>query len=365
MSKPTSVAAAPSPPISPTTVDTANAFDAVRCLLAIAVLYSHTFFLGGYGPEPFYTWAKNQAIIGELAVLGFFGLSGYLVTGSYTRSHGLIAYFRKRVCRIIPGLWFCLLITAFILAPAIFFLRHHSLLGFPWLNGNQSALQFVTGNLAIKFQQTGISGVLDQANYDGSLNGSLWSLWPESLCYVILATLGLAGALDRNRPLLLLGIASLLALHTARTLMPNVGAPLLPTWLVLIDRVPYYLAYFVGAALWVWRHRFQPNWIAALLLLFALVVFSRLGGLRMLAPVFVPVALVLLGQCFVIHLRDDVSYGLYIYGFPVQQLLAATFVTRLPWPAFLGASLVLTFVCAILSWRLVERPFLRRRALPA
>jgi peptidoglycan/LPS O-acetylase OafA/YrhL len=262
-------------------------------------------------------------------------------------------------------LWACLVVTAFCLAPAIFFLRHGTLADFPWLAHDQSALGFVTANLAIKLQQFGIAGVLSGATYDGSLNGSLWSLWPEVLCYLVLAALGAAGAIDRNRPLLLILVGSLFVFHAARTLLPDLGTPTLPTWVVLVDRARYFLAFFVGTTLWVWRRYFSPNWTATLVIWFALVALARLGGLQLLAPVLVPLALVLLGQCCTVRLHDDVSYGLYIYGFPVQQLLAATALVRLPWFVFLAASLAGTLACAWLSWRFIERPFLRRRTTAA
>ncbi len=351
----------PNPPASP---DSANAFDALRCLLAASVIYSHAFLLGGYGAEPFYVWCKSQAIVGELAVLGFFGLSGYLVTASYTRSRGLLDYFTKRIRRIVPGLWACLAVTAFVLAPATYFLRHSSLAAYPW-TPDGGAITYLTSNLAIEPRQWSIPGVLDGAPYAGSLNGSLWSLWPETQCYVMLAVLGLAGALASNRALLLVGTGALLLLHAAHTLLPTVEAPVLPTWLVLIDRAPYFLAYLVGTILWVWRDHFQPNRIAACVLAFVLAALARLGGLHLLAPVFVPLFLIVLGRCFTLRLRHDLSYGLYIYGFPVQQLLAATSLRHQPWLVFLAASLALTAGCAFLSWRFVEHPFLRRRSASA
>jgi hypothetical protein len=79
-------------------------------------------------------------------------------------------------------LWVCLVVTAFALAPAIFYLRHGALTAFSWIDGDQSALTFVTANLAIKVQPFTVSGVLVGGPCEGSLNGSLWSLWPETLC---------------------------------------------------------------------------------------------------------------------------------------------------------------------------------------
>jgi peptidoglycan/LPS O-acetylase OafA/YrhL len=349
-------------PPSASAPDTANAFDALRCLLAVAVVYSHSFFLGGYPPEHFLAWTKGQAIAGELAVLGFFGLSGYLVTASYIRSHGFFDYLTKRVRRIVPGFWGCILVTACVIAPAIFYLRHGTVSGFPWINGESSALRYVVANLAITIGQWSIAGVMDGAIYGGSLNGSLWSLWPETVCYVIVALLGSAGLLTRHRPLLLLGVAALFILHAAHVLLPTLAFPVLPTWLVLVDRGRYVLSYLVGAALWLWRNRLVPDRPSLLLLLLVLAALARFGGLQLLAPLFIPLALVYLGQCFALRLKHDVSYGLYIYGFPVQQLLAATALPRAHWSLFFAASLAITLVFAFLSWRFVENPFLRRRA---
>lgn len=338
-----------------------NGFDFLRLALAASVLYSHTFTLGGYGPEPFLVWTRMQSTVGELAVLSFFGLSGYVIAASFTRSHTVLDFLSKRIRRIIPGLWVCLLVSAFGFAALAYALRRGTVVGFPWF-GEGSAASYVIANLAVKINQWGITGALDGAPYAGSINGSLWSLWPECLCYVMVAILGLTGALDANRPLLLLATGTLCVFHLVKIMLPLAGTPTLPTWIVFVDDVRFYLAYLVGACLWVWRQHFRPNWFAAGLLILTLIVVARLGGLRLVSPVFVPLALVLVGQCFAVKLRHDISYGLYIYGSPVQQLLAATSLSLLPWPVFFVVSLLLTAGCALLSWHLVERRFLPRRA---
>jgi peptidoglycan/LPS O-acetylase OafA/YrhL len=346
--------------------ETANGFDLLRCVLAAMVIYSHSFYIGGYAAEPFRVWSKMQAVLGELGVIGFFGLSGYFVTASYSRSSGLTDYFTKRVRRIVPGFWACLVVTACVLAPAIYALHLGSLTGFPWLGNESSALAYVVGNLAVKITTWTVTGTLDGAFYSGSLNGSLWSLWPETLCYLMVAGLGIAGLFGRNRSLLLLGTGLLFAFHVARILLPSVEFPLLPTWVVLIDHARLFLAYLVGSILWLWRDRYQPAWPIALLTLGLLAALARFGGLQAFAPVLVPLALVLLGGCFTLRLRDDLSYGLYIYGFPVQQLLAATALPRtVHWSVFFLLSLLVTALLALLSWRLVERRFIHRRPVLA
>jgi hypothetical protein len=153
---------------------------------------------------------------------------------------------------------------------------------------------------------------------------------------VVLGALGLAGALDRYRPLLIVFNASLFTFHAARFLLPDVTSPTLPTWVVLVDRACNFLRFFGGAALWIRRRHFQPNWVAP-------VGLGGLGPARPNAtavpPVFVPLALVQLGQCGTFRLHADVFYGLYIYEFPVQQLLAAAALVRMPWFLFFTASL--------------------------
>src|SRR5258707_15128445 len=60
--------------------------------------------------------------------------------------------------------------------------------------------------------------------------------------------------------------------------------------------------------------------------------------------------------------RGDLSYGLYLYAFPTQQLLIRAFG---PWLHPLTLSLLAlgaTALFAAFSWRFVERPFLRLKA---
>jgi len=60
------------------------------------------------------------------------------------------------------------------------------------------------------------------------------------------------------------------------------------------------------------------------------------------------------------RLGGDYSYGMYLYAFPIQQLLVLWFAAGRPLVLF-GLATPLTFAAAVLSWRLVERPFLRRK----
>jgi peptidoglycan/LPS O-acetylase OafA/YrhL len=64
--------------------------------------------------------------------------------------------------------------------------------------------------------------------------------------------------------------------------------------------------------------------------------------------------------------RNDYSYGVYLYGFPVQALLAGTFAVHAwGYPLFLLASLAATVPFAVASWWVVERSALKLRRMNA
>ena len=57
----------------------------------------------------------------------------------------------------------------------------------------------------------------------------------------------------------------------------------------------------------------------------------------------------------------DYSYGLYIYGYTIQQAYAFLFPGFRVWWANIAASLTAAFICAALSWHFLEKPVLENR----
>jgi peptidoglycan/LPS O-acetylase OafA/YrhL len=57
----------------------------------------------------------------------------------------------------------------------------------------------------------------------------------------------------------------------------------------------------------------------------------------------------------------DLSYGLYIYGWPVEQTLLYASGGKLAWWQLFPLALAITGVIALASWHLVEKPALRRK----
>jgi peptidoglycan/LPS O-acetylase OafA/YrhL len=142
------------------------------------VIYGHGFNLtGGVGPG---LWGVPFARVG-LDV--FFAISGYLVTGSWERTPWLPTYLRKRALRILPGLVACVALTAFVLGPLVSRLPPERYFA-DWHTYKYLA------NIAL-WQRLYLPGVFEGLHYSGVVNGSLWSLLPEALCYASVPVIAL------------------------------------------------------------------------------------------------------------------------------------------------------------------------------
>jgi peptidoglycan/LPS O-acetylase OafA/YrhL len=306
-----------------------NSFDLLRLLAATAVIFHHVAPLSGAPVRRVFS-----TDFGELGVAVFFVISGYLVTASWRRAPDLGAFLRKRVLRIEPALVVSLALTALVLGALVTTLPLADYLRTPhvWLYVLRNALLYpVTYHLP---------GVFAHNPLPDTVNGSLWTLRLEFSCYLLVAALGLAKLLT---PRVVAGLAILagavfLVLHVAR---PDLGAAGLPR---LLDIAALNGFLFLAGAFLNLRDRPVPVW-AAVVLAPLLLTPAWIFGL--------PALVVVVGSLRSVRLPADISYGLYIYAFPLQQVLAAhgqlTFLT----------ALAATAPIALASWFLVEKPALR------
>jgi peptidoglycan/LPS O-acetylase OafA/YrhL len=348
-----------------------NAFGLLRVVLAGMVIVSHSWSLGAYGKEPLVVLSGGTTL-GYLAVAGFFALSGALVAQSAERTTpGRFLWQRSR--RIFPGYWACLLVTAFVLAPLIATLQHLPAARALATPNNVSAHTYVVNNFPLRLDQQTIGYVLAKLPYPHSINGSLWSLPYEFLCYLLVLMLVRAWLLTERRALVLGA-----ALVVSATLAVLASAPSHEFGLFVVAAFgalePKHLGFLwaiflVAGTLALLRERvpFSPLWVALVSALFLaslpLGLFKPYGGLLF------PYVILGLGRYLPRPLRAvgrkaDFSYGLYLYGFPVGQALVASGKLH-SGPALAACSLLLTLPCAVASWFLVERWFLRARKVPS
>lgn len=333
-----------------------NSLNALRLVFACCVIVSHAWWLGGYGPEPTLYGIK----LGTAGVLGFFAISGYLITISANRST-IFDYAVARFTRIYPGLVAAALTVAFVAAPIGALLSHGQY-------DQAGALAFFSSavTLTIGFMKTPPIGTTLTGNNDNSdWDGPLWTLTWEVLCYVIVA---LTVFLLRRTSRVTLGtIVFLLFAAATGAVSGKILAGGFRT-----DRTEFvlpFIAIFLAGSLLATQRKWVPvgllpGLLAALLTWGALV--SGYGAA--LAPLPLAYLVLSIGSIRTgsrIGSQADISYGLYIYGWPIQQLLATVRLPlHVPAPIYAVLALLASWPLAFLSCALVEQPTQRvRRAI--
>lgn len=333
-----------------------NNFNLLRMLAALAVLLSHSvpLALGPNAVEPIA--AALGMNLGTLAVGVFFTISGYLVTASLVSRPSLTDFALARARRIYPGLWVAIALSVFVLGAWFTTLGLADYLSHPrtWF--------YVLKNATLLFGFVDrLPGVFGDLPYPGVVNGSLWTLPIEVRLYVALAAVQAALLWWRRRRLgAPIGpvLATVAAVCVALVAWHGTGAS---------AGLRFSAMFFVGAALQVYRQHIAfsyPGMAAGLALLVACSVDIGLFALAFVsAGAYVVLCLAHLpgGWLRRYNRLGDYSYGLYIYSFPVQQLLVAG-MPGIGAAALFAASVVATLVLAVLSWHLVEAPVLRRSA---
>jgi peptidoglycan/LPS O-acetylase OafA/YrhL len=335
-----------------------NNCDFLRFFLASLVIFAHSFVMlsGTDRTEPLMI-LTGQLPSGALAVDGFFILSGLLVTSSLVRSRGTLDFLGKRARRIYPGFALAVLVGAFIVGPVA-----ASDPRIPFAPGEIARTMQAIVTLKGDFQQYAF---LDNP-FPKSLNGSLWTISYEAWCYVGVMLLGLCGLLKR-RTVLAIFILSIAVSVVWEAMHPAVGVGFLgrifgwpENWARLI---PYYLS---GVTFYLYRDRLPFSGRLAAASALALVVGAVVPhGLAVALPTFGAYLLFWIAFHPRLPLHDwakrgDFSYGIYLYAFPIQQLLVKFWRPHLSPLLLFAISTPLAIAAGAASWHLVEKRFLHR-----
>ena len=338
-----------------------NNFDLLRLLLASAVVLSHCVSCSG---KPALAWLRYITGPpafggpGNVAVEGFFALSGYLVVASYERSSAG-GYVAKRARRILPAYWAALVFSLLLGA---------CLSSLPWGSFFRSAdtWKFAAANISfLNFLHPSLPGLFTGNPKDNFVNDPLWTIKVEVMFYVSVPLLVAAcRRFGTWQTLAALFFASLAFRIEVRHLhMPRVA-----------HQLPGVLSYFlIGTFAWYYRQWFHANrllvWLAAGISASGVMLVKWSPLHAMLQTIAVPLIVI----CFAVLLPHivsltrlgDLSYGTYVLHYPVIQSLVALglFNTH---PGLAVVTVVVTVgVLAFASWHLVEVPFLDRPARSA
>jgi peptidoglycan/LPS O-acetylase OafA/YrhL len=334
-----------------------NNFDALRLVAAASVVFSHSFLIaeGTQDHEPLIWLTGNQSILGLVGVFVFFAISGFLVTQSFEETGDPWRFLQKRALRIFPGLFVATLLSAFVLSPVVTTLP----LG-PYLS-QAEPYEYVFGNTLLDQTVHELPGVRFVDNPVGlEINGSLWTLRYEFVMYLMVLLLGVLRLLTVRVALLLVvfGIACL----GFEMLYP------FEKWgwfFQLLSGWGWLVGFFAaGMALYKLRHTHIFDGRIALLALAGLALSVPLHQFLPLFPLFgcyLALWVALTGHLPVIPAArfGDLSYGMYIYGWPVEQGVVWLLGGRAMWWQVFLLALPAATALAFMSWHLVERPALR------
>jgi peptidoglycan/LPS O-acetylase OafA/YrhL len=341
-----------------------NSVNALRLFLAGLVLVSHTIQDSTGGPDPVGWLTGSHVDLGTIAVDGFFALSGFLIAGSYLHSPSVWRYLWRRALRILPGFYVCLIVSAAVIAPLAWVLEHGHLAGFPLL-GDTSATSYVWRNAGLFINQFYIADAFEGE----AVNGSLYTLFYEFFCYLLIAVIGVAGVLTR-RAWAMVAIFILVWVLMFTEAVADTGLVLgHPTREILLRFGTMFLA---GTLALLYADRIgltaRGGILAGLTLVAALLICVPIENearseltYSLLAPPAVAYLVLLTGssrRLTRIGSRRDLSYGLYVYAWPVQATLLVLGAASWWLPLYLAVSLAIAMALAFLSWTFVEAPAL-------
>ena len=312
---------------------TLNNFDGVRLVAALAVFVSHQFWMAGT-PEP---RTFGPMTLGSLAVLVFFAISGHLVASSWVADPVLWRFAARRFLRIWPA-YFVAVVGAAL-----------------WIGYTDSRPLAVTGAWMFVFKHLQFLpfewDFFDKL-HDPRLNPPLWTIPFEAACYVAFAIVATVARKWWAIALATVGGVAFAAWGVGmRSFDPSEASK-------FTDCVLFGALFAFGAVLYGLPQLRKPKASAALLLggAVAFLAGSQVIGLALLVPT---VAILVGGSSWPV-LRQaarfgDLSYGIYLWGWPVQQVVVTQMGVGAGFWRLLSVSLPLAVMLALLSWHVVEK----------
>lgn len=326
-----------------------NNYLLIRFVAASLVIFSHSYHLSGnFGTEPLFR--QIQFIdFSAIAVAIFFVASGFLISQSFDSRRNIFAFLEARILRIFPGLILAVLFTVFIVGTWA------TTLPLAEYFKNPETMKYVFDNIRLKTQYT-LPGVFHGTPFPDGVNGALWTLRLEFYMYLMVAVIGMLGFFKSRLLLNLLVIFFFFVFLWNSTTLFFIPAE----W--ALSHLKLFGCFVLGLIAYVNRAYIPLNFSVGAGLI-GLTITGH-GTPWFMYSFYVSLAYLTLLLAYHPSLRvdqfkriGDYSYGLYIFGFPVQQSLV--YLLGKPDPLLLfGLAFPLTLSLAILSWHFIERPSL-------
>lgn len=334
-----------------------SGFDYMRLILSVGVVGIHS-ALTSYGTDSI-MWTSATRPFVRIILPMFFALSGFLVAGSLLRSKSLFQFLTFRVLRIYPALSAEVFLSAFLVGPL---LTHSTLRQYFSDELFRQYLLNITGDIHYL-----LPGLFLDNPYPRTVNGQLWTVPYELICYITIASLAVVGLVSR-RWLGPLSIITLTLGYTAIKVWEYHGFP--PVIIGGVSGLFMLVSFLAGVSLFLYRERipWSRKWCVISGLISGILLSVTPNGDYVMAPfaAYFTISLGLMNPRKLAILRGaDYSYGIFLYGFVIQQVLMNVLPIARVWWLNLILSVFFATVVAALSWHIIEKPALKlKRYIP-
>lgn len=324
-----------------------NSFDLLRLIAAMMVIYAHTYNLRGeHVHERIQNLMGSEISFGALSILIFFAISGYLVSLSWLRDPDIERFLQRRLLRLVPGVIVVTLFAVFILGPWL------TTLPLSEYFSNPLTWTYLE-NIFIYPVHYKLPGVFQDNPYPNVVNGSIWTLRLELSLYLIVILLGVTRFMYWRWMGALLAFLCMLGVYSLRYVDILQVIPFhRELLLVVFNGIPFFIGLFMARN----PGSEKVSWLLISMCALAAAVFACHSHTYPLATPLIAYVSIAFAYKFKTNVAryGDFSYGLYLWGFMVQQTLLHFMPTLRAVPFFFMACAG-SFVFAFLSWHFVEK----------
>jgi peptidoglycan/LPS O-acetylase OafA/YrhL len=322
-----------------------NNLDVLRYIAAILVIISHSFPLayGSKYADPLSVWTDGRLTFGSFAVGFFFVTGGFLITKSCERNGSFKGFFTARIKRIFPQLFFVTFILTFIIGAAL---------------TSASLIEYYTSAKTYKYLlnsvlilQHNLLGVFENNPYPDVVNGPLWTLPVEFFCYIMCFVSVKIGFVKQKiykwtLPLLAIAAVLLYVMFYENSFIISVIRPV--------------LLFYIGMGIYVYREKINFSYISTIIsvLMFCIALIFKLDGVAMFVffPVFVFGMSYATKRKFTSFTKyGEFSYGIYLWGWPVQQVICELWGSGITWYENAAISIVIASILGVLNYYIVDK----------
>ena len=323
-----------------------NNLDLMRFIAAALVILSHAFpiSMGAESADILTNFSKGQIGLGNFAVCLFFVYGGYLIAGSAERKRQTLPFFKARIVRLFPQLIITTFITALILGPLVSSLPVNEYFA------SSSTWKYLLNSFMALIHT--LPGVFTNNAYPEVVNGVLWTLPVEFICYILIFVIYKLGLMTKKRMpfVILLFAAAYVAGHHILGAGSLLASALRPAGM-----------FFAGMVYYVYREHVDMKalWAAAAGALFTLGIL--LGITELMALLTLPYIFLYFGYGLKYKRADfakhgETTYGTYLCAWPIQQTLVQLFGGQMsPYVNFI-ITWPLAVLCGFLLDRFIDRP---------